>query len=91
MEAPSDTDLKARFETAREEVQHLPQRPDNDVLLALYSLYKQATVGDAQGKRPGMLDFVNRAKFDAWAARKGTAAATAMQGYIQLVERLKRG
>lgn len=85
------SDLKTRFETARAEVQTLSERPDNDTLLALYSLYKQATVGDVQGKRPGMLDFVGRAKFDAWAARKGTATDKAMQDYIDLVERLKKG
>lgn len=67
----------------------LPERPDNDDLLALYALYKQATQGDNQSKRPGMLDFVKRAKHDAWAARKGTAPEAAMQAYIDLVERLK--
>ena len=85
------SDLKNRFETAREEVQTLSERPDNDTLLALYSLYKQGTVGDVQGKRPGMLDFVGRAKFDAWAARKGTPSDKAMQDYIDLVEKLKGG
>ena len=60
--------------------------PDNDTLLALYSLYKQATVGDVSGERPGALDMVNRAKFDAWTARKGTAREDAMKAYIELVD-----
>ncbi len=84
-------DLKARFETAVEEVQKLPAKPDNDTLLELYSLFKQATKGDASGKRPGMLDFVARAKFDAWAKLEGRTAEQAMQEYVDLVERLKQG
>lgn len=84
-------DLKTQFETAQKEVQTLPERPDNDTLLTLYSLYKQGTVGDVQGKRPGMLDFVGRAKYDAWAARKGATREAAMQEYVDLVARLLKG
>ena len=84
-------DIKTRFEKAVDEVQQLPSRPDNDKLLDLYSLYKQASEGDVQGKRPGMLDFVKRAKYDAWGKLKGKPSATAMQEYIDLVERLKKG
>ena len=84
-------DLKTRFQTAKSDVEKLSARPDNDTLLQLYSLYKQATQGDATGKRPGMLDFVARAKFDAWAKLKGRSSDQAMQDYIDLVERLKRG
>ena len=83
------SELSTRFEAAKAEVEGLPTRPDNDELLSLYALYKQATQGDVQGKRPGMLDFVKRAKHDAWAARKGTGNAEAMQAYIDLVESLK--
>jgi carboxylesterase len=60
----------------------------NDSLLALYSLYKQATLGDAKGERPGALDMVNRAKYDAWAARRGAGREDSMRGYIELVTRL---
>lgn len=84
-------DLKTRFETAVEEVQKLPSKPDNDTLLEIYSLYKQSTKGDVSGKRPGMLDFVGRAKFDAWAKLKGRTTDQAQQDYIDLVDRLKKG
>lgn len=84
-------DLKTRFETAVDEVQQLPAKPDNDTLLEIYALYKQSIKGDVSGKRPGMLDFVGRAKFDAWNKRKGRSSDQAMQDYIDLVERLKRG
>lgn len=82
-------DLQIRFETAAKEVQTLPKRPGNDVLLKLYAYYKQATAGDVSGSRPGMTDFAGRAKYDAWTRVKGTSREQAMQAYIDLVDRLK--
>jgi acyl-CoA-binding protein len=83
------SDLQARFEAAAAEAQQLPARPDNSTLLQLYALYKQATAGDASGKRPGMFDPVGQAKYDAWARLRGTDRETAMQHYIDLVAKLK--
>jgi len=82
--------LKAQFEAAAHAVQALKQRPDNDTLLKLYAYYKQATVGDVSGKRPGLIDFAGRAKYDAWSKTKATPKDQAMQAYIDLVDRLKR-
>jgi diazepam-binding inhibitor (GABA receptor modulator, acyl-CoA-binding protein) len=82
-------DLKVEFETAAQEAQQLPSRPDNDTLLNLYALYKQATAGDVSGSRPGFTDFVGRAKYDAWAKLKGTSKEKAMRSYIDLVASLK--
>lgn len=83
------SDLKAQFEKAAQDVQKLPRKPDNDTLLRLYALYKQATVGDVSGKRPGILDMVGQAKYDAWAKVKGKSRDEAMQAYIDLVSQLK--
>lgn len=82
--------LKARFDRAAHAVLALKERPDNATLLKLYAYYKQATLGDVSGKRPGLIDFTGRAKYDAWAGIKGTSGNAAMQAYIDLVERLKR-
>ncbi|MEK8031559.1 acyl-CoA-binding protein [Ideonella sp. DXS29W] len=82
-------DLKARFETAVAESKQLPEKPDNMTLLKIYSLYKQATAGDVEGKRPGFTDMVGRAKWDAWNELKGKSADEAMQDYIDLIESLK--
>ena len=71
-------ELKSVFQQATLDVKRLTARPGNDQLLALYALFKQATEGDVAGKRPGMLDLKGRAKFDAWAARKGLSSAEAM-------------
>jgi diazepam-binding inhibitor (GABA receptor modulating acyl-CoA-binding protein) len=60
-------------------------------LLQLYALFKQASGGDVEGRRPGFTDLVGRAKYDAWAAIKGTSSDAAMQQYIALVNRLQAG
>lgn len=83
------TDLETQFETAAQEAKQLPRRPDNDTLLMLYGLYKQATAGDVSGKRPGFTDLTGRAKYDARSRLKGSSQAAAMQSYIDLVARLK--
>ena len=80
--------LSESFEDAQKRVKTLKDSPGNDELLELYSLYKQATVGDATGSRPGMLDFAGRAKFDAWSKKKGTPKDAAMTAYVAVVNRL---
>jgi diazepam-binding inhibitor (GABA receptor modulator, acyl-CoA-binding protein) len=81
-------DLAAKFEDAQARVKTLNATPGNDELLALYALYKQATAGDATGKRPGMMDFKGRAKFDAWEGKKGMSKDRAMEAYVALVDTL---
>ncbi len=85
------SDLQTQFEAAVAASKTLSERPDNASLLKLYALYKQAIEGDVEGRRPGFTDMVGRAKFDAWAALKGTASSDAMGQYIALVEALKAG
>lgn len=85
------SDLKTQFEQAQKDVKGLSKRPGNEDLLALYSLFKQATEGDVKGARPGMLDMVGRAKYDAWTKLKGTSADQAMQQYLGVVKRLQGG
>lgn len=76
------------FANAAEEVKTLSAKPGNDTMLKLYSLFKQGSLGDASGKRPGMMNMVARAKFDAWAALSGTDQDDAKQQYIALVKDL---
>jgi diazepam-binding inhibitor (GABA receptor modulator, acyl-CoA-binding protein) len=83
------SDLKAQFEQAVADSKNLPERPDNQTMLKLYALYKQATTGDASGSRPGFTDMVGRAKWDAWNEIKGTSGDEAMKQYVSLVEELK--
>jgi acyl-CoA-binding protein len=81
--------LQERFDQAVADSKNLPERPDNMTLLKIYALYKQGSSGDATGERPGAMDFVNRAKYDAWAALDGTPPDDAKQQYIDLIEELK--
>jgi acyl-CoA-binding protein len=83
------TDLKKAFVAAQAAAKKLRDKPDNDTLLELYSYFKQAVEGDVSGDRPGAFDFVARAKYDAWKARKGLGKDAAMRGYVGLVEHLK--
>lgn len=83
------SELKAKFEKAVADSKKLAERPDNATLLKIYALYKQATVGDVEGKRPGFTDMVGRAKWDAWNELKGLAKEDAMQQYVDLIEELK--
>ena len=82
-------DLKAQFEHAVAASKALPDKPDNMTLLKIYALYKQASTGDAEGKRPGFTDMVGRAKWDAWNENKGKTSDAAMQEYVDLIESLK--
>lgn len=83
--------LETQFQQASQDVVKLPKAPDNDVKLQLYALYKQGSVGDCTGDRPGMLDFVGRVKYDCWKKLAGTTKEAAMQQYIDLVSSLKAG
>ncbi len=83
-------DIKAQFEAAVADSKTLSQKPDNETLLKLYSLYKQATAGDVSGEAPSNpFDFVAKAKYNAWESLKGKTTEAAMQEYISLVTTLK--
>ena len=82
------SDIKKAFEAAAAASKKL-ERPDNETMLKLYALFKQATTGDVEGKRPGFTDMIGRAKYDAWSGMKGKSADDAMQEYIDLIESLK--
>jgi diazepam-binding inhibitor (GABA receptor modulating acyl-CoA-binding protein) len=81
--------LKTQFDKAVADSKSLPEKPDNSTLLKIYALYKQASAGDVEGKRPGFTDMVGRAKYDAWAAVRGKSRDEAMQEYVDLIESLK--
>jgi acyl-CoA-binding protein len=84
------SDLKKKFEAASANVLKAKTDPGNDMKLKLYAHYKQATEGDVKGDKPGFTDFVNRAKYEAWAKLKGTSTDDAMTAYVKLVDRITR-
>jgi acyl-CoA-binding protein len=83
-------DLHQQFEQAVTESKSLSDRPSNETLLQLYSLYKQGSEGDINIDAPANpFDFVAKAKYEAWEALKGKSKETAMQEYIELIAKLK--
>jgi acyl-CoA-binding protein len=86
-------ELQQQFEAAVANSKTLSEKPDNETLLQLYSLYKQATDGDCSADQApsNPFDFVAKFKYEAWHKLAGTSTADAMQQYIELVTRLKGG
>jgi diazepam-binding inhibitor (GABA receptor modulator, acyl-CoA-binding protein) len=83
-------DIKEQFEQAAADSKSLPEKPGNETLLQLYSLYKQGSIGDINSDPPSNpFDFVAKAKYEAWASLKGKSIAEAMTEYVELVKRLK--
>ncbi len=82
------SDINQQFDAAVAASKKL-ERPDNDTMLKLYALYKQATVGDVESRRPGFSDMIGRAKYDAWAGVKGKTSDEAKRDYASLVDSLK--
>ncbi|XP_043930930.1 acyl-CoA-binding protein [Protopterus annectens] len=78
------------FDRAAEEVKQLKSAPTDEEKLAIYSLFKQTTVGDVNTARPGLFDLTGKAKWDAWEKRKGTSQEEARKLYIDKVEELKK-
>ncbi len=79
--------LMQQFDAATVRVQALPTASP-EIMLKLYGLYKQSTHGDVSGDRPGMLEMRARAKFDAWASRRGMNTEEAREEYVEYVEEL---
>ncbi|MBN8675990.1 MAG: acyl-CoA-binding protein [Chitinophagales bacterium] len=83
-------ELKEQFEKAVADSKNLSEKPGNETLLKLYSLYKQATEGDVTADPPSNpFDFVAKAKYDAWSELKGKSNDEAMNEYIALVNKLR--
>lgn len=83
-------ELTTQFQEAVAASKTLTEKPSNEILLQLYSLYKQATEGDVSGEAPSNpFDFVTKAKYMAWEELKGKTKEKAMEEYVALVGRLK--
>lgn len=77
------------FEEAFDKSKTLKEKPSNDILLQLYSLYKQATLGNAPEKGEyNMFDFIAKAKHEAWLKCKDLEQEEAKTQYVSLVESL---
>lgn len=83
-------DLKEQFEQAAADSKNLTDKPSNETLLQLYSLYKQGSIGDVNTEPPSNpFDFVAKAKYSAWVSLKGKSITEAMTEYVELIKKLK--
>lgn len=82
--------LEESFADAAVRVKGLSARPSNESMLSLYAYYKQGHSGEVSGKRPGMMNMVARAKYDAWANLEGMSSDEAKQSYVDLVKKLEK-
>ncbi|GMF13279.1 unnamed protein product [Phytophthora lilii] len=80
--------LAEQFERSLALGKTLPPLADNAAKLRLYALFKQAQSGPNAAPRPGMLDFVGRAKWDAWSALGDLAPDEAKRQYIAAIHEL---
>lgn len=76
------------FEQATLAAKSLPEKPDNTTLLKLYALFKQGSAGDVSGEKPGFMDFVGTAKYEAWSKLRGMPPEQAQKDYVDLVRKL---
>lgn len=89
-ESTGPSAVEQAFEAARVAVKALSKAPAESVLLDLYGWYKQATDGDVTGDRPGIMDPVGRAKYDAWARCRSLSRDAAMEAYSRKVQELQQ-
>lgn len=80
--------LEQQFMLAKEQILTLSEKPSNEMMLKLYGLYKQGSTGDIDLEKPGVFDFVAKAKYTAWERLSGLSKSDAMQQYIDLVNSL---
>ena len=78
----------SQFLQAADAVKQLSFKPDNETLLKLYGLFKQALIGDNNTNKPGMLDLTGNAKWNSWNNYKGYSKYQAEVEYIKLVNTL---
>ncbi|KAH3903042.1 probable Acyl-CoA-binding protein 2 [Saccharomycodes ludwigii] len=76
------------FEEKATAVNNLPTKPNQEELLKLYGLYKQATVGDNTNEKPGLFNLKDRYKWEAWEKLKGMSQEEADEEYIKFVDEL---
>ena len=82
-------DLYLEFENSAKEINELKKKPDNEELLNLYGLYKQAKFGNNKSSKPSIFNIKDKLKWESWEKQKGKGKIKSCKEYINLVEELK--
>ncbi|XP_064640687.1 enoyl-CoA delta isomerase 2-like [Lineus longissimus] len=83
--AISGKTLQEKFSSAQDLVGKLQEDPGNEAKLKIYALFKQATGGPCDKPKPGIMDFVGKAKWEAWKGLGDISKDQAMGQYVELV------
>ncbi len=73
------------FLVAADTVKRLKTMPDNNELIELYGLYKQATVGNINTEKPMFLNLKEVTKWNAWNKHIGLSQYDSEVKYIMFV------
>ena len=76
------------FIQASEIVKKLKTKPNDDELLQLYGLYKQAKFGNNNTEKPGFLDFKGSKKWNSWNENMNLSKYDSEVKYITIVNSL---
>jgi len=80
--------LNENFASYSDRIWKSPVKYDNNTLLKLYGLYKQATIGNNKTGTPGFFDIKERAKWNAWKKETGKGRENAKKEYIEYAKKL---
>ncbi|XP_019366855.1 PREDICTED: acyl-CoA-binding protein-like [Gavialis gangeticus] len=80
---------QAEFEKVAAMVLQMKIKVTDQELLEIYSLYKQATIGNVNISCPCAVDVKGKAKWEAWNGRKGMSKEDARKNYITRVQEIK--
>jgi len=84
----TSTDPDFRFQNAKMTLNKLQNDPGNEVKLKMYSLFKQATEGKNETKKPSAFNFVAQVKWTAWNDLGDMTKDEAKAAYADIVDGL---
>lgn len=84
--------IRRNFDNAVRLVKSLPQKgsfqPSYAEAAKIYSYFKQSKFGRCNIPKPGFWDYINRAKWDAWAALEDMPQLDAMENYVNEIKNI---
>jgi len=90
--AHANMSVEDKFNAAVNVIRNLPKngsyQPSNEMMLRFYSLFKQATIGPCNEKRPSFFNVVNRAKWESWNSLGNMPKEKAMQKYVDALKEI---
>ncbi|XP_076757958.1 acyl-CoA-binding domain-containing protein 7-like [Xylocopa sonorina] len=80
--------LDQKFKEMETAVRGISKGPTDQEYLELYSLYKQAIIGNVNIPKPAVSDVKAKAKWDAWKTKEGMSQNDAKEAYVNVANKL---